>query len=245
MSDTVLNVRTLVRQRLEELSARFWSNAELTSNCYEAAKIIARRAECLQDFFPINVVPNQSKYALPYDGLRVHRCEFTPLGSQTQTFVLEPRTRYEADMHWGTFQQQAGSYPRLFVIDGYAPGVAANTAAPNAYTNNYWSIQMFPVPSQPGTATVWYYRIPKALTGSDNDILEIPNGWEDLLVWYCLYVGLMKDKDAMWQEAKNQFEAELDAMVEKTAILHDQSQWFNRGGGWVNDWVRSTGYEDF
>lgn len=238
-----MNLRTLVRQRLEELSPRYWSNAELNSNIYEAAKRIARRAECIQDTYPVNVVPGQTKYALPFDGLRIYRIEFVPFGSQSQTYMVRPCTRYEADQQWGTFQQQQASYPQLFVIDGMAPGVAANTVAPNANTANYWSVTFYPVPSQSGTANVWYYRVPKALTGSDSDVVELPGGWEDVLVWYCQYIGLLKDKDPTWQEAKKNYEDELDLMIQRTAVLHDQSQSFTRGGGQLADWVRSTSWD--
>ncbi len=238
--DTVGNIRQVVRDRLEESTARFWSDAELTRALYEGAKWVARRGEVLEDTAPINVVPNQAKYPLPFDGLRVHRVDFTPLGQQVNTYPLRPSTLYEADAIWGSYQQLQGSFPQLFVCWGFPPGIAANTVAPNASTNAYWALQLYPVPSQPGTATVWYYRQPKALTGSDNDVLEIPGGYEDILVNYCEYVALRKDKDPQWQAAKQEFEQKFDEMIDRTRQLHDQSQFFHREGSYYqNNWVYS------
>jgi hypothetical protein len=238
VTDTVANIRQVVRDRLEESSARFWGDAQLTRALYEGAQWIARKGEVLQETAYINIVPSQAKYPLPFDGIRVHRATFTPIGTNVQVYPLKPSTLYEADAVWGTFQQQQSSYPQLFVVWGFPPGIAANTVAPNASTNAYWAIQIFPVPAQPGTLTVNYYRQPKALTGSDNDVLEIPAGWEDILVSYCEYVALRIDKDPYWQSAKQEFEEKLEDMIDKTRLWHDQSTFWHREGAYANsNWV--------
>ncbi len=236
--DTVGNLRLTVRDRLEESSARFWGDPQLTRALFDAAQWVARKAEVLQETASINVVPNQQKYALPFDGIRVHRATFTPLGSNVQVYPLKPSTLYEADAVWGTFQQQTSSYPQLFVIFGFPPGIAANTVAPNASTNAYWAMSLYPVPSQGGTLTVNYYRTPRALTGSDSDILEIPAGWEGVLVDYCVYRAALIDHDPQFQEYKAQFEEGLADLIDKTRIWHDQATSFHREGSYASSsWV--------
>ncbi len=238
MSDSIANLRQVVRDRLEESTARFWSDPQLNRALFEGANWVARKGEVLEETAAINVAPNQQRYPLPFDGIRVHRATFTPIGQNVQVYPLKPSTLYEADAVWGTFQQQQSSYPQMFVIWGYPPGIAANTVAPNASTNAYWQIQLYPVPSQPGTLNVNYYRTPRPLTGSDSDVLEIPAGWEGVLVDYCVYRAALIDHDPQFSEYKQQFEEGLADMIDKTRNWHDQATSFHREGAYANsNWV--------
>lgn len=241
VSDTILNVRTVVRDRLQEVGARFWSDSQLNRALYEGAKRIATRAECLVDTFPIFTNPNQQAYPLPFDGIRVHKMDFQPVGQSTQTYPIRPCTLYEADNYWGVWRQSPSTYPEIFVTVGFPPGAAATLTAPNASTSSNWMVKFWPVPSQPGTVTVVYYRTPKALTGADTDILEVPNGFEEALAKFAEYMALRMDKDPFWQSAKQEFEEVLETLIDRSRFGHDQSQSFVRDQGAVGmNWLYAS-----
>lgn len=132
MPATLTNLLADTRNRLDEQTANFWQDSELTTWINEALRDIARRTETILSFnTTVNVVAGTGKYALPADVIRVHRVEFVPTG-QNQVYPLEPRTYGEMDQVWGIQQNRQQSYPSYFVLWGFSPSI---------------TMQVWPVPS--------------------------------------------------------------------------------------------------
>lgn len=222
---TLSDVRTDIRARLNENTARFWTDAQLNTWINEACRDVARRTETLQDFHTSLLInAGLGKYDLPSDVIRLHRVEFIPLGSDN-TYVVEPSTYQEMDRMWGTNQTSMMSYPYYFVLWGFPPGL---------------TIQLYPIPSQAGSLNIYYYRQPKTLT-NDTDVVEIPEGWQDLLSLYVEYVAKRKDRDMTWQEAKTLYEEQIQYMMDRTRVWHDQARVMTIGGSALPDWLYGGG----
>lgn len=201
-----------VRSRLDESTARFWTDAELIRWINEGLRVVARRTETLEDAeTTLQSIAGGAKYALPAACQRVHRVEFAP-SSASIVYPMELKSYYEMDELWGTQQLISRSYPSYAVFWGAPPNII---------------MQVYPVPSQMGTFNIFYYRLPKALAGA-SDVADISEGWHDLVVLYCEYVALRKDRDDRWQDAKTLFEEGLNQMVDVSRRHHDQ------GGSFVN-----------
>lgn len=216
---TLLASRTDLRNRLEESSSRFWSDAELTTWLNEACRAVARRAETIQSFdTSVAGVVGTQKYTLPSNVIRVHRVEFVPTGS-TQQYPLLPSTDDELQNIVGVNPLQQSSYPSYFTIWGM-PGGSGDAAL---------KMKVYPVPAQTGTFQIYYYRQPATMT-ADGDIPEIPAGWDDLLVTYAESVALMKDRDPRWKDVRQMFENDLGYLIDVSRQYHDQERTMQMSG---------------
>jgi hypothetical protein len=227
MPATLLAIRTDARSRLDEPSARYWSDAELNTWINEACRDIARRAEVIRNIVTsIPVFPGQSNYVMPLDLVRIHRVEFQTTGVQPNIYLLEGRTREEMDQYWGWLQQRQASYPYIFVEWGFVGGAGSNQ----------YQIQLYPVPSQGGTLNVYYYRLPATMS-LDSDTADIPEGWQDIVALYCEYVAKRKERDPSWQEARQIYEDQLQHLVEVTRNLYEASQGMITPRGMMPSWL--------
>lgn len=221
-----------VRSRLDETTASFWQDPELTTWINEACRDIARRAEVLRALpAPIAVSAGTAKYAMPTNIVRIHRVEFTPTGS-TNIYLVEPKTREEMDQYWGWLQQSQASYPLVYVEWGIVGGVG----------NDAHTIQLYPVPSQAGSLQIYSYRLPVPVAvGGDN--LDIPEGWQDLVPLYAEYVAKRKLRDVTWQDAKQLYEDSVQHLVEVSRNLYEGSQSIITPRGMMPSWLYSTDYD--
>ena len=207
MPVTLFEIRNDCRSRLNEYDEKFWLDAELDRWINEATRDIARRTETIQSYNEnIRTRPDQAKYPLPHDVIRVHRVEWD--NESGMVYPLEPSTYGEMDQLWGSNQTRPSNYPGYFVLWGSAPAMV---------------MQLWPVPSAAGLLHVYYYRMPRRLA-EDGDLVEIPEGWHDLVPLYVEYVARRKDKDQTWAEAKQLYEANLNHMIDMTRQWHDQAQ---------------------
>lgn len=215
MSRTLGDLRDDLRARLDEVTARFWTDKELNRWLNEGALEIARRGECLADSTTATIAASSGTAALPIDGFRLHRAEFTnDLG--VTVYPLEFRDPNEMDQFWINRTQQQYR-PSFLVPEGYPPN---------------WTASLYPIPASSGTLTVYYYRTP-AQALADTDQLDLPSGWEDLAVLYASYVALRKDGSPIWREAKEEFTEKMAAMIDTTRRFHDQSGFVVGGGGQI------------
>lgn len=227
MPTTLTTTLADARSRLDETTARFWQDSELTTWINEACRDIARRCEVLRALpNPIAVTAGTAKYAMPANLIQIHRVEFTPTGN-TNVYLVEPKTREEMDQYWGWLQQTSSNYPLVYVEWGIVGGVGNDAA----------TLQLYPVPSQNGSLQIYSYRLPVAVV-APSDNLDIPEGWQDLVPLYCEYVAKRKLRDASWQDAKQLYEDSLQHMVEVTRNLYaDQSQSMMTPRGMVPTWL--------
>lgn len=223
-----------VRSNIEEASTRFWTDNEITEWINNGARDIARRAEVIQSFSTtIAAVVGQAKYALPSNVIRLHRVEFAPTG-QTQVYPLEISTDQELDNIWGLNPNSQSSYPSYCTIWG-TPGVTASDAV--------LMLRVFPVPNSAGVFNLYYYRMPYRFTsGSGGElakVVEVPEGWDDLVVMYAEYEAKRKDRNPSWKDSKDIYEEKVAQMIEQTRQWHDQAGSIQTPNSYLPSWLYS------
>ncbi|GIV04099.1 MAG: hypothetical protein KatS3mg015_2929 [Fimbriimonadales bacterium] len=210
MPRTQATYLTSIRERLDESTARFWTDVELRRWINEAARDIARRSETIQEVDTVSITAGTQEYTLASDLLRVHRVEFSP-SSDNNVYPLEYVDYTNLDSIWFTNKTIDRGTPRLFTLWGFVPNL---------------KIIFYPTPDRAGTASVYGYRLPAELAtdGSQSaSNVEVPEGWEDLVVEYVLYQALLKDGNPEWQAAKALYDEKLDAMMQLTRRWTDQA----------------------
>lgn len=193
MSKTQGVLVTELRSRLNERAEAFFTDVELRTWINEGARDIARKTEALRAYATVSITANTQDYVTgPTDLIRIHRVEFTPTGS-SQRVPLIYRDRSAMDVVWGTHQAITTSYWPEYYTTWLYPGTTA------------MQISLFPIPAVAGTLRVWYYKFPTALaTGGSASAttLDIPEGWEDLILEYAEARAHLKRKDVtMYQVA--------------------------------------------
>jgi len=191
-------------------TATFWSQSILTSWLNEGAADIAKRAECLLATQSYNVAANTPQYTAPVDMVRIHRIEY--FYSANDVWPLTYKVPMSMDQIWSGNRAQPSTRPRYYTVWGVTPGA---------------TITLFPQPSQSTssgfpTFNVWYYRLPVAMS-SPTDLLDLPQGWDNLPILYAEFRALRKDKDKSWQDAKALYDEQLSEMVRLTRWQVDQS----------------------
>jgi hypothetical protein len=223
MTVTLLTMRTDVRAHLDEATASFWTDAQINSFINDALRDIARRTETLQTITTVAVSAGTRNYTLNFSPniIRVHRVEFDPGPGSGPIYPLEARQFYELDHIWGVNQTQTRAYPDYWALFGFPPSL---------------QIYLYPVPSQAGNLNVWYYRLPNVVS-ADTDVLDIPEGWWDLVTLFAEYQALRKDADPRFADAKAIYEEKLGQMIDMTRKWHDQAGMITTGRTWLPQWL--------
>lgn len=206
---------------LDETTAKFWPDSDLLIWINDACRDMARRAEVIQSLnTSITVVAGTAKYNLPTNVIKVHRIVFVPTG-QTQEYPLEMASYELMDSVWGVNPSSAGN-PQFAIMWGFPPSL---------------QVQLYPVPSTGGTLNVYMYQVPTALA-ADGDIAQIPEGWDDAVVDYCVSEAKRKDHDPTWQESRALYENKVTQLISLTRAWHDQTGSIQaRGGSYVPSWL--------
>lgn len=221
MTVTLLTMRNDVRAHLDEAAAGFWPDAQLNTWINDALRDVARRTETLQKLSTVPVVAGTKAYTMPADVTRIHRVEFDPGPGSGQIYPLEPRQFYEMDSIWGTDQNQVRAYPEYFALFGFPPTL---------------QLYCYPVPSQVGNLNVFYYRLPAVASG-DSDVLDIVEGWWDLITLFAEYQALRKDADPRFSDAKAIYEEKVGEMLDITRKWHDQAGVMTTGRTMLPGWL--------
>jgi hypothetical protein len=225
MSDTLGALKLKVRRRLDETNVRFWKDEDLTDWINEGAREVARRAEVLQHTTSINAVANLQQYSLPNDTFRVHRVEWSRDGNAST--ALEYRDFNSMDSIWWSQQRTSTGDPYWYTMWGFPPQL---------------NLIVYPTPDTDILAAfkVFYYRLP-GLALTDTQVVEVPAGWDDVILDYCEFSAMRKDADPRWQEAKALFEDKLGHMVDSTRRWTDASGTFTSGSGPLPRWIWDDG----
>lgn len=206
---TLLELRTDVRSHVDEQTAIFWEDTELDRWINEGLREVARRSETLQKQRSYTVENGKEAYPLPDDMLRIYRVEYKR--TTDHIMPLEFRPFNEMDSVWGYSRTRTGGSPEFYSIWSY-PGSGGQ------------GLYVTPVPSETLSdgLRVFYYALPKQVV-EDEDVAEIPAGWEDLIPLYVEYTARRKEaSDNRWQEAKGLFEERLKEMLKTTRNWSDQ-----------------------
>ena len=215
--NTLANYQAAARRFLDESSATFYQDADLTAWINEAIEEICSRAQIVQSLDTgIAIVAGTSKYPLPNDMLMISRVEVDIAGVVTPVYPISPRL---ADIRFGSAAAQGT--PQFWTAFG-TPGqtVGADSAL----------ITVYPTPAANGTMNLYYERIPAALVnGTDNSL--IPPGWDRLVTWHCVSQGLIKNRDFNGAQAMQQmYENGLKEMVTNSRLWSSESEFLSAGG---------------
>jgi len=206
---SMTNAIVAVRSLLDEASAVYWSDTELTTWINEGCLEVSRRAEILWNIDSISVTALTQTYNCPADFLNGHRSQFTPTGS-TITYPCEYRRYNAMDDEWGILPSLPAAWPRFWTMWEKTDG---STGLIQPY------VMLYPSPGQSGTLQLFYYRAAAAVTGTTN--IDTQPGWQDIVYDYAIYRARRKDRDPDWQAAKGIYEANLAEMMNRTRDLTD------------------------
>lgn len=227
---TLAQLTSRARDRLNESTARQWTDQQLKSWVNEGVKDIARKTESLTDRQTIPAVIGTGEYALDADCLRVHWVEWAATGDNLTVPLDYSDVMNMADFGWSSRTLQA-TRPYAYTLWGVLPNI---------------KLIVHPVPSVAGNFTVYYYRLPTDLSvaGADDAVTpEILPGWDDIVLDYVEFRAMRRDRNPAWVEAKALYDENLSSMFDATRRLTDQAGIIVGGsaGGhlpsWlVNDW---------
>lgn len=212
MTMTQSSMVTEVRDALDEAAEGKWTDVMLRKWINEAMRDLSRKSETLLTTDEISVSSTTDTYTLPTDLIRVHRVEYYESATST-VYPLEFVDLNVLD-NFGWFDRQGGSsgIPSYYSTWGTVP-----TA----------SILLYPKPDAVSGANikVYYYKLATELATDGSaaaTVLNIPEGWYDLIKHYVEFSALRRDRDPRWQEAKSLYDEKVNELVEMTRQLHDQ-----------------------
>lgn len=226
MPHTFTSLLTMTRDRLDEATARQWTDVQLRRWLNDGCKDLARKTEYLTERDTVAAVVSTREYSLDANILRVHRVEFTATGDSS-TYPLEYVDVMNMDAFGWSARTLTSSHPYLYTIWGSIPNL---------------KLIVHPGPSIAGNFVVYHYRLPTALATdgtADASSPEIPDGWDDLLVDYCEFRALRRDRDPRWTEAKAIYDENVTVMFEATRRWTDQAGMIVPGGsfGHLPSWL--------
>jgi hypothetical protein len=228
VSVTLTEALVQVRDLLDEPTAQFWTDLQLTSYINQGCAEVARKCEWKRAIADIAATAETQSYTGPADMYRAYRVDFVQsgTGNDINTYTLEWRGYMEMDQVWGINQQWPANYPLYYTTWGAPPTL---------------QIICYPVPSVDGTLHVFYYQLAtEAVSGSDNvDILE---GFEDIIWDYACYRAWRQDSNPMWKDSKAIYEEKLQDLYDTSRTFQDQAGTFSTGQSALPAWLTSEGY---
>lgn len=230
---TLADLRLDIRSRVDELTANFYTDADIDRWANESLRDVARRGEVLQAIKVYDIIGNQVSYDAPADMIRIYRAEYHQ--SSSYTIPLEYQPLASMDDIWYTSRTVPGSIPYYWSWWGF----------PSDQDRS--QVYLYPVPSANLAQGLWlfYYRLPRKMTNA-TDPADIPAGWEDLVPLYAEVVCRRKDNDRRWQEAQELYEAKLQHLFEVSRQPTDQMTFISgnaNGVGRLPGWL--TGMSDW
>jgi hypothetical protein len=202
MTQTLAQLRTLLRTRLDEPSESYWSDPDLTDFLNEACREIARRAMNLETLATFAVTAGKAAYGASDHNLTslimLGPLFYQPTGSGQYRYPLRYSDVNNGNaIPWFSTQDQTQATPEIFTAWGVVPDL---------------QITLYPTPSRAGQIFVNYWRYPATLA-ADGDLAEIPTGWHDLAVTYAAYLGLLRDNDPRFGQYFQKFDADITYLI--------------------------------
>lgn len=220
MTTTLLQERTNVLLDLDDVNQNYFDTNSLDLWINQACTEIARRAECLMDYSEANCFANVANYPMPIDMIRAHEVTFSP-NDPTQIYPLIWKGRQEMNGVWWINQTTPATYPLYYTTWQQPPGTM---------------MQVYPVPAQVGVLQFWYYRLP-VTASNNNDLIDLPDGYEDVLRSYVRYCARRKAGDPIWQDDKAIYEEGLSTLITNSRNWTDNAGQFGMGGAFVPGWL--------
>lgn len=212
MPVSIATARADLRDQLNEITSAFYLDSSLNNWLNEGARDLARRAHALQDEASITVYAGVQNYQAPTSMVQMHRGVYLPEGS-LNVYALEIRNYSEMDEVWGNSPLTQQYYPSYMTMWREPP-----------HTN----IVLFPVPSSGGVLKLSYYRMALPAT-SDTMLLDVAEGWQDVVTTYALYKALFKSLDPRWKDMRALYNEQVEDMTMTAAGYADNVGLMTRG----------------
>lgn len=212
MTRTLLQVRTELRERLLEATARAWDDADLNSWINEGARDVARKTECLTASSLLAVTALDRDYSITVAVVRIHRIEWQPSNS-SQIYPLEGREFNTMDGIWWTGQATRQGTPQYYATWGYPPDI---------------TIVLYPTPTVSGNLKLFYARMPTDASG-DAVAVDVPEGWHDLVMDYAEYRAFRRAR--MDDRAAGAYQKYTEVMRDLVATLAGSGPHWNSAPG--------------
>lgn len=203
---------TRVREQVNEKRTAQWSDLELRRWIVDASKDISRRAKCLRGSSTFSTVAGTDTYSISTRLIEITHVDYLRSG-----WSYAVPLSY-VDVHTkASFGYTASTYPNFYTLWGHPPSL---------------SMILYPTPNVTSdTVTYWYYRLPAALAldGSEDDqTVEIPEGWEDLIYLYAEYSARRRDNQSeYWIPAKQLYEDTLAELIRSARYTRQTGQIFD------------------
>lgn len=165
------------RDDLDEQTAVHWLDAQLIRYANDGLKRVARMSECLRESVTKAIVAGTYEYTMStmtHDIIRFHAANFVRTGD-TYEYWLKYKDMLQGVQDWGGGRRQVQGTPTRFFTWSQPPTLKIN---------------LYPVPAEDGTLTLYYYRLPAFYNtnGSGNSApIDLPSGWESLVTTWIKY----------------------------------------------------------
>lgn len=212
------NLRLQARIGLNEITPRFWSNAEIDSWINEGCRLMCSEAQCLTEWAKITMVNGQQEYALPDDIDQLYGCWFL-----SGTLLIQ-RPIEEIVAKFGS--QVQGTPMWFYIRKGskqYANQVAGSDIQVTDIKQNLGRktkviIGLYPVPSIQGPLTIAYFARHYMLV-DDADEPAIDDEYQRGVIDYAMAKAYekrsatqqMNDKMKSFQEYTKRFTEKMEA----------------------------------
>lgn len=225
---TRAELRASLRIRLDEPVQINWSDADLNDFIAEGIRELGRRAMFCETTTSWAATVGKYQYVKADHNLvsviQINRLTYQATGD-TRLYPLEHRAYQNMDAIWWT-ESGTQSTPDYFMVWGVAPDL---------------NIQLYPVPSRAGTLKLWYWSYP-TVPANDSTALNVPAGWEDLVMTYAHYCALLRDGDQRWQQIWAKFDSDVGLMKmnsQSHSIHGDTVIGADGGGNGLPGWLTS------
>lgn len=168
---------------------------------------------------PIETSGKQT-YSLPTDFIKAQRVEYVQ--SASNRYALEFRSIDEMDDVWYSSRTTTGQ-PTFWTMHGFA-GADSN------------QVYIYPAPTSGVSIDFFYYRVPRKPV-ADNDVVEVPAGWEDLVPLYVEILCRRKDDDLRWKEAAELYDDRLESFIASVQQPTNQMRQFSGSGPAGPSWM--------
>lgn len=162
---------TTVRTQLNEITAAFWTDAEILGYLWEAETIVAGKLGGVQAATAQTTVTGTSAYSKPTGCLRIDRLTYD--GKKLKK---------------GDFRDRDS-------LDGTTYGSTLQSARPEMYVEWGASVYLYPVPNEAKALDYFFFKTPTALTASAAGFSIQEESIQAMLPDYAIWKCSLKDQE--------------------------------------------------
>lgn len=187
-------MRLEVRRAIDELTAEFWTDAEINDWLNEGAKTLVAIAQPLQMMTQFNTIANQQEYVLNPDIDEIFSVNFN---DGSNLYQLEPCDA--KSVQWGT--PSTSTYPTHFYLrfqslatGGHAQSGIILGPVSDDNAEPQMTLGLHPSPQVTGKAVTISYYARHVLMTNDLQVPQIPVEFHRGIVYYAVAQAKVKDE---------------------------------------------------